>query len=175
MKQEIEMTNNRYLVGILLLMFLMCSNLIACQKPRRPSRYLIPQGYVGWVKVYFKVKDAQPLPIEDGHYLLKFLTTGKIETSSEIEYGVTPADDYYYYSGDTRHPLQLAGSDGSGMIWAEYNGERFDSNNQLIETYEGFFVGTELDFHDFGCQRDENGQPKTGPVDKRTAKKCNSQ
>lgn len=163
--------------SVAVLVFLLCAqaSLVACQKSRRPSRYLIPKGYVGWVKAYFKVKDALPLSLEDGHYLLRFPSTGKLDTSSQIEYGVAPSDDYYYYSDDTRHPLELGRSDGRGMIWAEYNGARVDSNNQPIETYEGFFVGTEEDYRDYGCQKDENGQPMTGPVDKLTAKKCDSQ
>jgi hypothetical protein len=162
---------------ITILVFSLCVqvSLVACQESRRPSRYLIPKDYVGWVKVYFKVKDASPLKLEDGRYLFMFPTTGRLETSSENEYGVGPVDEYFYYSDDTRQPLELARSDGSGMIWAAYNGHRVDSNNQPVETYEGFFVGTEEDYRDYGCQKDENGQPKTGPVDKRTAKKCNSQ
>ena len=61
------------------------------------------------------------------------------------------------------------------MIWAEYNGQRFNRENQITETYEGFFVGTEQDYRDYGCLKDQNGQPKTGPVDKQFMSKCHSQ
>jgi hypothetical protein len=45
----------------------------ACQeKQRHPSRYLIPEGYAGWVRINFRVKDAPLIPIEDGRYLFKF-------------------------------------------------------------------------------------------------------
>lgn len=168
----------RKIPSVAVLVFLLCgqASLVACQKSRGASRYLIPKGYVGWVKVYFKVKNAPPLELEDGRYLLKFPTTGRLETSSENQYGVGPVDEYFYYSDDTRQPLELAGSDGRGTIRVPYNGERFDSNSQLTETYEGFFVGTSEEYQTYGrCAKEENGQPKTGPIDKRTAKKCDSQ
>lgn len=109
-------------VTFLVLLFLTQASVGACKKARSPSRYLIPKNYIGWVKAYFEVKDAPPLLLEDGHYLLRFPSNGKVETSSKIEYGVAPTDDYYYYSDDTRQPLELGRSDGKGMIWAEHNG-----------------------------------------------------
>src|SRR5437868_295413 len=73
----------------------------ACQeKQRRPSRYLILKGYVGWVRIDFKVKDAPPVPTEDEHYLFKFPPSGHLRTSSDMEYGWASGDDFYYYSGD---------------------------------------------------------------------------
>ncbi|HYV03646.1 MAG TPA: hypothetical protein VFB82_03615 [Blastocatellia bacterium] len=88
----------------------------SCQKQRRPSRYLVPKGYVGWVKILFKVKDAPPLSVEDGHYLFKIPTDGKLETSSDIEFGVA-SDDYYYYSEDTRERRR---DDLGGIQWQFY-------------------------------------------------------
>src|SRR6185436_15204484 len=73
----------------------------SCEKQRRPSRYLIPEGYVGWVQINFGVENAPEIPIEDGHFLFIFPSAGLIETSSEIQYG-SATDDYYYYSGNSR-------------------------------------------------------------------------
>ena len=145
---------------------------VACQRERRPSRYLIPEGYVGWVKIIFKVPAAPALPVENGHYLIRFPSTGVLQTSSDIEYGVTSKDDYYYYSDDVRKILQLTGSGGKGMIWAQHNGESFDSSNRLLETADAFFVGTEDDYREYGCLKDKNYQPEIGPIDKTTARKC---
>ena len=62
--------------SILALSFLLLGGVVisaGCQeKERRPSRYLIPDGYVGWVRINFNVKDALPVSFEDGHYLFKF-------------------------------------------------------------------------------------------------------
>jgi hypothetical protein len=114
----------------------------ACQqKTRQPSRYLIPDGYVGWVKIIFRKSDAPALPVEDGHYLLKIPPSGSLETSSEIEYGVASGDDYFYYCGDTRRKLESTGWGGGGMVWGEYNGS--SGNNERTELHEGFFIGTE--------------------------------
>lgn len=45
------------------------------EEKRRPSRYLIPDGYVGWVRIDYKIKEAPALPIEDGFYLKKLPRT----------------------------------------------------------------------------------------------------
>jgi hypothetical protein len=132
-----------------------------CEKQRRSSRYLIPDGYIGWVKVYFKVKDAPALPIEDGFYLFKFPASGVLTTSSEMEYG-WGHDEYFYYSGETRHKLPATGWDGGGMIWAEHNGQTTSSRNEE-SSYQGFFIGTEAEYKDYGRYvADEN----PGPLDK---------
>lgn len=139
--------------------------IVACQeKQRRPSRYLIPEGYVGWVRINFNVKGTPPIPIEEGHYLFKFPPSGLIETSSDLEYGWAK-DEYYYYCGDTRRKLESTGWGDGGMIWAGYNGS---SGNHPIETdiHAGFFVGTEEEEKKYGSEKDENYQPKRGAIDK---------
>ena len=64
---------------------------------RHSSRFLIPEGYVGWVRVEFQIKDAPPLPVEGGEYLFKFPPSGLLRTSSSEEYGWAK-DHYFYYS-----------------------------------------------------------------------------
>jgi hypothetical protein len=143
----------------------------ACQEEqRRPSRYLIPGGFVGWVKIFYKVKDAPPLPIEDGAYLLRIPPSGVLKTSSVMEYGWA-TDEYFYYSGDARRPLKVTGWDEGGMIWAGYNGssgtaQTGQSSADVPEEnktfYSGFFVGTEAEYKDYGRWADE----EPGPIDK---------
>jgi hypothetical protein len=144
------------------LVLCVASTSAACQEQRRrPSRYLIPEGYVGWVRIDFNIKDAPSLPIEDGQYLFKFPSSGRIQTSSDIEYGGAN-DDYYYYSGDTRRLLKSTGWGKGGMIWAGFNGKAQDEK----EVYEYFFVGTEEELKEFGWEeKDEAGiHPKVGPI-----------
>src|SRR5438105_4542533 len=96
---------NRKLSLSLAILFCFASS-AACQKQRRPSRYLMPDGYVGWVKIYFKVPNAPALPIEDGYYLFKFPASGVLQTSSAMEDGWAQ-DQYFYFSGESRRPLKV--------------------------------------------------------------------
>jgi hypothetical protein len=153
-------------------MLLCIATTAACQKQRRPSRYLIPEGYVGWVKIYFKVKDAPVLPIEDGYYLFKFPESGILRTSSTMEDGWA-RDQYFSYLGETRHSLESTGWGGGGMIWAGYSGQGgsapaggVSSSKDIPEEnksfFEGFFIGTEAEYKDYGRYVDE----EPGPLDK---------
>lgn len=109
---------------------------------RHPSRFLIPEGYVGWARVEFEVTTAPPLPIEGGEYVVKFPPSGLLRTSSSEEYG-RAKDHYFYYSNNGTRPLP-DGSDKNGMIWGNINGE--GSGVQGKKKYEEFFVGTEQQF-----------------------------
>ena len=145
----------------------------ACQeKQRRPSRYLIPKGYVGWVRIDFKVKDAPPVPTEDEHYLFKFPPSGHLRTSSDMEYGWASGDDFYYYSGDDRQNLKESMWGEGGMIWGQSNGSSQDGANNVTAIFENFFVGTEEQFKKCGNVRDENYELKIGPLDEEALKKC---
>ena len=122
---------------------------------RRSSRFLIPEGYVGWVRVEFQVKDAPPLPVEGGEYLFKFPSSGFIRTSSPEEYGWAK-DHYFYYSEKATRILPETGWGGGGLIWGKINGE--ESGSQGTRKYEEFFVGTE---QQFGEQK--RGEQNVGP------------
>jgi hypothetical protein len=156
----------RYLIITVFLLVHVVAFPCACQeKKRRPSRYLIPEGYVGWVRITFLKTGAPPLPIEDNYYLFKFPTSGLLATSSDMEYGVA-SDQYFYYCGDTRRPLHETAWGGGGMIHAGYNGWSGDSYAERTDVHEGFFVGTEEQLRTVGAERDDRSQPKAGPVDK---------
>jgi len=146
---------------------------VGCQVDnRKPSRYLIPEGYVGWVRMTFNVKDAPPLSIEDGLYLFRFPPSGSLQTSSDIEYGVSSGDDYYYYCGDERRKLKLTGWDGGGLIWAGYNGWSGKNFAERKDVHEGFFVGTEEQLKGNAWNdRSEDGHSKVGSIVE--TKKCN--
>jgi len=133
----------------------------ACQQQRTPSRYLIPQGYVGWVRIDFSVSGAPQLLKENGHWNFTFPDSGKIQTSSEMEYGAVD-DEYYYYSGNSRTSLKETGWGDGGMIWGGFNGKK-EGNDQKI--YQYFFVGTEAQLSEFGLKsKDEDGHPKVGNI-----------
>jgi hypothetical protein len=154
----------RCLNPILILFFFVGST--ACQEQqRRSSRYLISEGYVGWVRINFNVKDAPALSIEDGYYLFKFSSDGKLNTSSNMEYG-WGNDEYYYYSGNTRKELKVTVWGGGGMIWGASNGAAQSAQGTDEPPYQLFFVGTEEQYKKYGVnvKRDDVERPQAGPI-----------
>jgi hypothetical protein len=155
---------------LLIPLLLLCTALVAngCGQERRPNRYLIPEGYVGWVKVYFNVKDAPELSIEDGRYLLKFPLSGILKTSSDIEFGWAE-DEYFYYAGDERHSLKITGWGEGGMVWGGYNSSSLNVVDGNFSTealggkkdvYAGMFVGTEAEYKAHSAKQNEVGNIK---------------
>jgi hypothetical protein len=81
---------------------------VSARNSTRPaSRFLIPDGYTGWVRIEFEVQDAPPLAKEDGEYIVKIPSDGVPRTSSAEQYGWAK-DHYYYYSAEgTPNPSPL--------------------------------------------------------------------
>jgi hypothetical protein len=109
----------------------------------RSSRFLIPEGYTGWIRIEFEVQGAPPLPIENDQYVLKIPANGMLRTSSPEQYGWAN-DHYYYYSAETVRAIPDSGQ--SAMIWGKINGEASGSSGK--RKYEEFFVGTNQQFKD---------------------------
>jgi hypothetical protein len=117
----------------------------------RSSRFLIPEGYTGWIRIEFEVQGAPSLPIDHGEYTITIPADGVLRTSSVEQYGWAP-DRYYYYSGQNMRSLPDSGE--SAMIWGKLNGEATSTSGK--QQYEEFFVGT-LD--QFKNQSKEKGSP----------------
>jgi len=123
---------------------------------RRPDRYLIPDGYIGQVRIEYRVKGAPKLPIENGYFLLKVPDSGRLQTSSVMQDGWA-SDEYYYVSKKGRREIKFTGWGEGGMIWAD-SMEPHGAN-------EKFFVGTEQQW------RKADGRPggySDGPLDPKT-------
>jgi len=114
---------------------------------RPPERYLIPAGFTGWTRIEYRKKDAPPLPLEDGHRLLKLNSHGILSTSSNPQSG-HGKDDFYFYAvtagGDApkarRSQISNAGvCKGIGMIWQVET--LVDDKTSTLFTR--FFVGSE--------------------------------
>jgi hypothetical protein len=133
--------STQIVVGILVLIPLIALSvwlgLGARHESLRSSRFLIPDGYTGWVRVEFEVQGAPPLPIDHGEYTIKLPADGVLRTSSAEQYGWAH-DRYYYYSGQNMPSLPDSGA--SAMIWGKLNGETAGASGK--EKYEEFFVGT---------------------------------
>lgn len=100
---------------------------------RHPARYLIPEGYVGWVEIRYGQAKAMPLPMDKGTLVYRIPDSGLLETSTPLEFGVAK-DAFLAYSkqGSLRTLKSLPWEPGN-MIWGMTNSE----------TEEFFFVGNE--------------------------------
>lgn len=115
---------------------------VSARNSTRPaSRFLIPEGYIGWVRIEFGVQGAPPLPMEGGEYILKIPPDGVLRTSSAEQYGWA-RDHYYYYSAQGAHPLPDSGS--AALIWGKINAEGSGASGK--RKYEELFVGTAQQF-----------------------------
>jgi hypothetical protein len=100
---------------------------------RHPTRFLIPDGYVGWVEVKYGDSNAFPFPMDQGTLICRIPDSGLLATSSLFEQGWAK-DEYFYYSknGSVR-ALKETGWGLGGMIWG--------GSNSTSEQY--FYIGTE--------------------------------
>ena len=126
----------------------------------RPAvRYLIPDGYVGWLRIDYAVSDARamqyglphvlPLPVENGVVVAEFPPSGYLVTSSRMEDGWAK-DEYFYSANGVRKPLSQAHD--TGMVWEKANGSN----------YTFFFIGSNADYRKYGYKHDP--QPRPGPI-----------
>ena len=143
----------RMFVGVATLIFvigLVAWLNVAARKATRPSsRFLIPEGYTGWVRVEFEVLGAPPLPVEAGQHVLTIPPGGLLRTSSPEQYGWAK-DSYCFSSNAGARPIPDSGP--QALIWGKINGEGSGSSGK--RKYQQFFVGTEQQFKE---QAGENG------------------
>jgi hypothetical protein len=110
-----------------------------CLRTRRHTQFLIPDGYVGWVDVSYGVPHAPTLPDESGYSIVRLPSSGKTQTSTEIEGGRT-GDQFFYVQGDQRKRLQPSQPGGGGLIWGDsVTGKSRGATRE-------FFVGPEKAF-----------------------------
>jgi len=115
---------------------------ISACNTRRPARFLIPDGFKGWVRINFQVANSKQLPVEDGRWLFNLDSTGHLQTSSPLDGGFA-ADEFYYVSNGNRTPLTKTESCGGGSIWGISMGS--DTNSNRADR-EWFFVGSEAEY-----------------------------
>jgi hypothetical protein len=110
---------------------------------RHPTRFLVPQGYVGWIKI--KHGDGGlPLPISNGVFVCRIPVSGTLQTSSPREDGWAQ-DEYFYYSADgSFRALAETGWGEGGMIWASGREWQATDNGSMPTRFtEKFYVGSE--------------------------------
>ncbi len=112
---------------------------------RHPVRYLIPDGYVGWVTVAHEY--GASLEIVRGEYICRIPAEGVLHTQSPLEEGWAK-DEYFYYSRQgSLHPLRITGWGAGGMIWGNETGwQQTEHGEKPKWAVERFYVGTEAQF-----------------------------
>ena len=128
---------------------------VACQETRHPDRFLIPEGYVGWVTVIYNVKGAPVLRQEGNYRLYEIPPDGRLVTSSFIEWGSALDQFYYYNVRNERHQIEQ-----ERLIQAPYHTPDDDSTGKLINVQLGFFVGTVEQY----ANREERSKDENGKI-----------
>lgn len=102
------------------------------------SKFLIPNGYVGWLRVEHDVECASPVPVESGITIFRFTGTHVLETSSSMPDKASERRYFYYLADGSERDLAADYRNGNGMIWRETPGSRGGKMRMFI-----FFVGSE--------------------------------
>ena len=144
------------------------------ETPATPGTYLIPDGYIGWLRVDYNLENALGLAIEQGRQLYLFPPSGRLQTSSTLEYTRGRDVSYYYSSNNSRLPLKSTDRGGGGMIWGEFKNSMACSRGETKECYEYIFVGSEELYEKYKDRQfrlnesgyfERDGQlPKVGPI-----------
>jgi hypothetical protein len=125
---------------------------------RHPTRYLIPEGYVGWVKIN-RGEKAAPLQLSNGKYICRIPASGVLDTSSNFEGGWAKDEYLYYSSSDVLRELPETGWGKGGMIWANHSEfQAYQDGSLPSRVTESFYVGTEEQYHHNGNRT--VGQPQ---------------
>lgn len=91
-------------LGIVAVMAILATG---CREEKRgiADRYLIPDGYIGEIRVEYGVKNAPALPLEAGRHLLVIPRSGTLQTSAQIDERWCDISDYYYVKGNQRRRI----------------------------------------------------------------------
>lgn len=84
------------------------------QNPKR-YRYLVPEDFVGTIKVYYSVKGADKLKNEDGYDIIFVSDSGIVKTSSD-PVGGKFHDEFMFYKGENRYLMPASRIGGGGTI-----------------------------------------------------------
>lgn len=77
---------------------------MGCKHYRRDNVILVPNSYIGPIRIEFDIKDASALQIDGNRYMIKIPQNGILRTSTHHEEG-WGVDIFYYYAGNKRWRL----------------------------------------------------------------------
>jgi hypothetical protein len=108
---------------------------------KRASKFLVPEGYVGWLLLEFNVKNAPVVPVESDMDVYTFPGFGRLKTSSSGPVDGAPHGYFYYSQDGSVSAVPLDYRKGRGMVWGEYSGS---AKGEMCMF--GFFVGNHEEY-----------------------------
>jgi hypothetical protein len=160
--------------GVLLSVFLLLGTWIWSALPhgRTVEIWLLPEGYVGWVRLDYSIPGAPALPKEKGRYVVRINQSGRLQTSTANR---PPLDDNEYMSVGPHGTRRLADTiDPNNLEYAVRSVSSFGEHGKP-PVAECAFVGTDSDFESHKqllCQDWEIGKPE--PPDRNQKRKTES-
>lgn len=157
----------QWITTLSLLFIFLWANALAQTQKILPYRFLIPEGYVGWIRVDFNVPGAPPLPIEDNFYIFKFSESGRLQTSSS-DVVESRRNEFLYYSTDGTYPLKLFGPFEERMVRGEFSGPGPGHPAPVPSHYRYIFIGPKDVFDKYQASdkrlspHEPDGYPKVG-------------
>jgi len=98
--------SGRTLAGIVTLIFVIgCMvwiHMSVGDTARRSLKFLIAEGYSGWVRVEFEVSGEPVLPVVGAQFVIKIPATGSLKTSSPEQFGWARDTYSFYTSADSK-------------------------------------------------------------------------
>jgi len=105
---------------------------------RNPLRFLIPSGYMGWVRIDFLVEGGAAPEREDRYLVLRVPANGHLLSTAPYQEGWAGADEYVYIDAKgARQRLSATPAGGGGTIWGVHNG--LSSGHRVAR----MFIGSE--------------------------------
>jgi hypothetical protein len=113
----------------------------AFDKSVEAVRFLILQGFIGWLRLECNDTSAPPSPLEGSSRIFRFTSGSVLATSSPCPQDGA-AQEYVYYAEDgSITPVPSDYWNNNGFIWGQYAGFRGGERRMY-----GFFVGTKEQF-----------------------------
>jgi hypothetical protein len=135
--------------------------LIACRPGSRQELWVIPKGYVGWLRLDYSIVGQSALPIEGGRYVVRVPPSGRLLTSTQNS---TLIDDIEYVVEDStgRHKVEwfAKGMSPAYGIQNAYWFSKIQGSRSPEAQFECVFVGTAYDLKSNGrdCRAWQLGQ-----------------
>lgn len=122
------------------LLVLVALSLAGVLSTRLPTRYYLPDGYMGDVQIQYGVPGAPPLPERDGYRVVVIPRDGVARTSSRMQ-GGWARNEYYYGREPNARRLPYDPNDRPrSMVWDPSFGGSTDMKGN-VSRYQYFFVG----------------------------------
>lgn len=137
------------------------------QEKTFPYRFLIPEGYVGWIRIDFDIQGAPEIPTEDGFYVFKISESGRLQTCSS-DLVESTRNQFFYYSGTTKYRIKRGGPLDGRLVQEEFSGPGSGHLPPVPNHYRYIFIGPLQAFERYRATEpksrptESDGYPKVG-------------